>query len=89
MSVITRDPVHRDTSSDDAAARPHGSFFGRRKGHKLRAHQADLIEHLLPRLALDIGNADRSGLAGRCGGAGGPSQVPSGGSSSAVAAQAR
>ena len=65
MSVITRDPVHRDASSDDAAARPHGSFFGRRKGHKLRAHQADLIEHLLPRLALDIGNADRSGLAGR------------------------
>jgi tRNA (guanine-N7-)-methyltransferase len=63
MSVITRDPVHRDTSSDDAAARPHGSFFGRRKGHKLRAHQADLIEHLLPRLALDIGDADRSGLA--------------------------
>jgi tRNA (guanine-N7-)-methyltransferase len=32
----------------------HGSFFGRRKGHKLRAHQADLIEHLLPHLALDI-----------------------------------
>jgi tRNA (guanine-N7-)-methyltransferase len=64
MSVITRDPVHRDASSDDdAAARRHGSFFGRRKGHKLRAHQADLIEHLLPRLALDIGNADRSGLA--------------------------
>jgi tRNA (guanine-N7-)-methyltransferase len=31
-----------------------GSFFGRRKGHKLRAHQADLIAHLLPRLALDI-----------------------------------
>ena len=27
-----------------------GSFFGRRKGHKLRAHQADLIEQLLPRL---------------------------------------
>ena len=36
------------------AAHPHGSFFGRRKGHKLRLHQADLIEHLLPRLALDI-----------------------------------
>ncbi len=31
-----------------------GSFFGRRKGHKLRAAQADLIETLLPRLALDI-----------------------------------
>jgi tRNA (guanine-N7-)-methyltransferase len=30
------------------------AFFGRRKGHKLRAHQADLIEQLLPRLALDI-----------------------------------
>jgi tRNA (guanine-N7-)-methyltransferase len=39
----------------------HGSFFGRRKGHKLRVHQADLIEHLLPRLALDIaGPAPRS-----------------------------
>ena len=48
------------------AAHPHGSFFGRRKGHKLRLHQADLIEHLLPRLALDIGNpaadADLAGL---------------------------
>src|SRR5471032_2562896 len=64
MSVITRDPIYRDASSDDeAAAHPHGSFFGRRKGHKLRARQADLIEHLLPRLALDIGGADRSGLA--------------------------
>jgi len=30
-----------------------GSFFGRRKGHTLRAHQADLIENLLPHLALD------------------------------------
>src|ERR1022692_4503027 len=64
MSVITRDPIHRDASSDDeAAAHSHGSFFGRRKGHKLRTRQADLIEHLLPRLALDIGGADRSGLA--------------------------
>jgi tRNA (guanine-N7-)-methyltransferase len=41
--------------SDDAGERQNqGSFFGRRKGHKLRAHQADLIEHLLPHLALDI-----------------------------------
>jgi tRNA (guanine-N7-)-methyltransferase len=31
------------------------AFFGRRKGHKLRQHQADLIENLLPHLALDIG----------------------------------
>jgi tRNA (guanine-N7-)-methyltransferase len=30
------------------------AFFGRRKGHKLRAHQADLVEQLLPRLAVDI-----------------------------------
>jgi tRNA (guanine-N7-)-methyltransferase len=35
----------------------HGSFFGRRKGHRLRSHQAGLIETLLPRLALDIGAA--------------------------------
>ncbi len=40
---------------DDATApHAHGSFFGRRKGHKLRAHQADLIAHLLPHLALDL-----------------------------------
>src|ERR1700689_180932 len=64
MSVITRDPTHRDASPDeDAAAHTHGSFFGRRKGHKLRAHQADLIEHLLPRLALQIDSADRPGPA--------------------------
>jgi tRNA (guanine-N7-)-methyltransferase len=55
MSVATRDPAdHEPSPGDDAAAHPHGSFFGRRKGHKLRAHQTDLIEHLLPRLALDI-----------------------------------
>jgi tRNA (guanine-N7-)-methyltransferase len=29
-------------------------FFGRRKGHRLRAHQAGLIETLLPSLALDL-----------------------------------
>jgi len=37
-----------------AATQRQGAFFGRRKGHKLRAHQADLIDHLLPHLALDI-----------------------------------
>src|SRR6202140_4966967 len=63
MTVITRD---RDASSgDDAAAHPHGSFFGRRKGHRLRSHQADLIEHLLPRLALDIGGPCPPGIRGR------------------------
>ena len=43
-------------TDDGAAGHAHGSFFGRRKGHKLRAHQADLIENLLPHLALDIDN---------------------------------
>jgi tRNA (guanine-N7-)-methyltransferase len=55
MSMAARDPAeHEASSGGDASGRTHGSFFGRRKGHKLRAHQADLIEHLLPRLALDI-----------------------------------
>ena len=30
---------------DGANARARGSFFGRRKGHKLRIHQADLIDN--------------------------------------------
>ena len=59
-AIAARDPTHRDTNSnaspdDGTVAYTHGSFFGRRKGHKLRFHQADLIEHLLPRLSLDIG----------------------------------
>ena len=63
MSIATRDPGDHDPSPDeDIAVHPHGSFFGRRKGHKLRSHQADLIEHLLPRLALDITAPSPSGL---------------------------
>jgi tRNA (guanine-N7-)-methyltransferase len=31
-----------------------GAFFGRRKGHRLRARRAELLESLLPRLALDL-----------------------------------
>jgi tRNA (guanine-N7-)-methyltransferase len=31
-----------------------GAFFGRRKGHRLRRHQADLLATLLPRLAVDL-----------------------------------
>lgn len=34
--------------------RAQGSFFGRRKGHKLRHHQAGLMATLLPRLAIDL-----------------------------------
>jgi tRNA (guanine-N7-)-methyltransferase len=67
MSIATRDPTNSDAAPDDGAAHPHGSFFGRRKGHKLRLHQADLIEHLLPRLSLDIGSprpSDFADLAG-------------------------
>jgi tRNA (guanine-N7-)-methyltransferase len=63
MTAPTGDPAKPDAPSDDGNApradgslHAHGSFFGRRKGHKLRARQADLIEHLLPRLALDISN---------------------------------
>ena len=56
MSIPSRDPAGHDASpGDDADTHYRGSFFGRRKGHKLRAHQTDLIEHLLPRLTLDIG----------------------------------
>lgn len=35
---------------------PHrtGAFFGRRKGHPLRAHQATLFDSLLPHLSLDL-----------------------------------
>jgi tRNA (guanine-N7-)-methyltransferase len=54
MSRAVRDPG--ETSPDDGAAvHAHGSFFGRRKGHKLRIHQADLIDNLLPHLSIDIG----------------------------------
>jgi tRNA (guanine-N7-)-methyltransferase len=53
MSAAEHDSEQR-TSSASEGARQAGSFFGRRKGHKLRAHQADLIEHLLPHLALNI-----------------------------------
>jgi len=55
MSAAIRNPENHDArSGEDIAARRPGSFFGRRKGHRLRAHQADLMEHLLPRLSLNI-----------------------------------
>ena len=43
--------------------RQHGAFFGRRKGHPLRARQADLFETLLPRLAVDLGRPAPVALA--------------------------
>jgi tRNA (guanine-N7-)-methyltransferase len=69
MTAASPDPGKRDSKrdappDDDTVPRAHGSFFGRRKGHRLRSHQADLIEHLLPRLALDIGRPAPTALAG-------------------------
>jgi tRNA (guanine-N7-)-methyltransferase len=64
MSSAARDCDHRDGSPDDGAAVPaQRSFFGRRKGHRLRIHQADLIENLLPHLLLDIGSPSPTDLA--------------------------
>ena len=64
MSVATRDGAKRDAPSNDGvAAQSRGALFGRRKGHKLRAHQADLIEQLLPRLSLDIAGPSPPDLA--------------------------
>ena len=66
MNSTNRNPARHDAGSGNAsddAIRTQGSFFGRRKGHKLRLHQADLIEHLLPRLALDISGPSPADLA--------------------------
>ncbi len=42
------------SNSEDSSPPRHGAFFGRRKGHPLRPHQAALMQTLLPRLALDL-----------------------------------
>ncbi len=64
MSITGRDPASDNAApEDDGVTHGHGSFFGRRKGHKLRIHQADLIAHLLPQLSLDIANSAPSNLA--------------------------
>lgn len=44
-----------DQERTDRRLSEAGAFFGRRKGHRLRAQQAALFETLLPRLALDLG----------------------------------
>ena len=54
MNARNDDSENRETHASDATVEGQRAFFGRRKGHKLRAHQADLIAHLLPRLAIDI-----------------------------------
>ncbi|HEX2655037.1 MAG TPA: tRNA (guanine(46)-N(7))-methyltransferase TrmB [Xanthobacteraceae bacterium] len=47
---------------DDPRDAPRG-FFGRRKGHRLRAHQADLLHALLPKLAIDLTKSAPADLA--------------------------
>jgi tRNA (guanine-N7-)-methyltransferase len=47
---------------EDSRESGQGSFFGRRKGHKLRPHQTDLIAHLLPNLSVDLGTPKPSDL---------------------------
>src|ERR1700742_2408747 len=47
---------------NDANVQAQRAFFGRRKGHKLRAHQADLVAHLLPALSLDVSNPQAGSL---------------------------
>ncbi|MGJ5196677.1 tRNA (guanine(46)-N(7))-methyltransferase TrmB [Bradyrhizobium sp. HKCCYLRH1030] len=53
MSPAINMPVDDDHTGTEAL-HGQGSFFGRRKGHKLRAHQAGLVDNLLPHLALDL-----------------------------------
>jgi tRNA (guanine-N7-)-methyltransferase len=50
------------THTHDRKAGP-GAFYGRRKGHPLRATQARLLDTLLPQLAVDIGMPAPADLA--------------------------
>lgn len=54
MSATEGDPEKRESAQGGGDAHKQTTFFGRRKGHKLRTRQAGLIETLLPRLALDV-----------------------------------
>jgi tRNA (guanine-N7-)-methyltransferase len=42
------------TDNDDHATSRERAFFGRRKGHRLRSRQVDLMATLLPRLAIAL-----------------------------------
>jgi tRNA (guanine-N7-)-methyltransferase len=48
--------------NDDHAAVRDRAFFGRRKGHRLRSRQRDLMAALLPRLALTLDRPSPSNL---------------------------
>ena len=57
-------PSSEDAGHPSGTGRPQGAFFGRRKGHQLRNHQAHLVAELLPRLALDLSSPRPPDLAG-------------------------
>jgi tRNA (guanine-N7-)-methyltransferase len=50
-------------SGRDSTNPRRGAFFGRRKGHALRPHQAALMDTLLPKLAIDLGARPPANLA--------------------------
>ncbi|MBI3436624.1 MAG: tRNA (guanosine(46)-N7)-methyltransferase TrmB [Proteobacteria bacterium] len=53
--MMRRATPNSATAPAGAHASPRqGAFFGRRKGHRLRAHHAALFETALPRLAIDL-----------------------------------
>jgi tRNA (guanine-N7-)-methyltransferase len=47
-------PPSEGCGFEDKTSPRRSAFFGRRKGHALRARQAGLMQSLLPRLALDL-----------------------------------
>ena len=51
------------SGDDEPAAFRERAFFGRRKGHRLRPHQADLMAALLPRLAVALDRPPQKNLA--------------------------
>src|SRR5688500_15530276 len=42
------------SDSEISDRRRGGAFFGRKKGHELKRHQAELMRTLLPTLAVDL-----------------------------------
>src|SRR3954468_1424103 len=64
MNTPAHSSEHDVTVAEDVVpAHGRGAFFGRRKGHKLRSHHADLIENLLPRLTFGTSGASPPELA--------------------------
>jgi len=62
QDVDARHKAGMTTMTQESPNQPR-AFFGRRKGHKLRANRARLLETLLPRLALDLSRAAPADLA--------------------------